>query len=412
MMQWLIVFLLILLGISSSVEINAVVHGEGNVVNRSNSQVVSLSKGGVIADLYCHEGDYVHKGQELAKIINHDIDKDFEQKKVKAKQLQKKINDLSYFISNNLNVIDYFNYANVEDPEIISNSKTINDQIQSKQSESKGAESEIHGLEEEVKNKKEEYNLSAKEINIIEPLVKKGISPLSNLLVKKQSAVRLQSEISEINNQIVSKNNFIDLKGNEISTIRQDYLHSIQKKLQDSENDLSILNAELKIIGLQRSENIVHSPVEGVIYNVNKNAMTIGGVISSTEMLFEIKPVDKHIRAEVKINPKYRDQIFVGEKTTISIESIVNSRRQPYPAIIESISPDIIESKDNAGLKEYYKVMVEFYVSDSALSNIKPGMIVDANIITGKHTILDYLMSPIAKTFKGALSEPLPSDHR
>lgn len=38
--------------------------------------------------------------------------------------------------------------------------------------------------------------------------------------------------------------------------------------------------------------------------------------------------------------------------------------------------------------------------------------IVDANIITGKHTILDYLMSPIAKTFKGALSEPLPSDHR
>ncbi|EFO7668559.1 HlyD family type I secretion periplasmic adaptor subunit, partial [Salmonella enterica] len=138
-------------------------------------------------------------------------------------------------------------------------SKTINDQIQSKQSESKGAESEIHGLTEEVKNKKEEYSLSAKEINIIEPLVKKGISPLSNLLVKKQGAIRLQSEISEINNQIVSKNNFIDLKGKEISTIRQDYLHSIQKKLQDSENDLSILNAELKIINLQRSENIVHS---------------------------------------------------------------------------------------------------------------------------------------------------------
>ncbi|EDY3558914.1 HlyD family type I secretion periplasmic adaptor subunit, partial [Salmonella enterica] len=137
--------------------------------------------------------------------------------------------------------------------------KTINDQIQSKQSESKGAESEIHGLTEEVKNKKEEYSLSAKEINIIEPLVKKGISPLSNLLVKKQGAIRLQSEISEINNQIVSKNNFIDLKGKEISTIRQDYLHSIQKKLQDSENDLSILNAELKIINLQRSENIVHS---------------------------------------------------------------------------------------------------------------------------------------------------------
>ncbi|EGK0793941.1 HlyD family efflux transporter periplasmic adaptor subunit, partial [Salmonella enterica] len=180
---------------------------------------------------------------------------------------------------------------------------------------------------------------------------------------------------------------------------------------QDSENDLSILNAELKIINLQRSENIVHSPVEGVIYNVNKNAMTIGGVISPTEMLFEIKPVDKHVRAEVKINPKYRDQIFVGEKTTISIESIVNSRRRPYPAIIENISPDIIESKDNTGLKEYYKVMVEFYVSEGDLSNIKPGMIVDANIITGKHTILDYLMSPIAKTFKGVLSEPLPSDH-
>lgn len=266
MMQWLIVFLLILLGISSQAEINAVVHGEGNVVNRSNSQVVSLSKGGVIADLYCHEGDYVHKGQELAKIINHDIDKDFEQKKVKAKQLQKKIKDLSYFISSNLDVIDYFNYEDIDDPEIISNSKTINDQIQSKQSESKGAESEIHGLTEEVKNKKEEYSLSAKEINIIEPLVKKGISPLSNLLVKKQGAIRLQSEISEINNQIVSKNNFIDLKGKEISTIRQDYLHSIQKKLQDSENDLSILNAELKIINLQRSENIVHSPVEGVIY--------------------------------------------------------------------------------------------------------------------------------------------------
>lgn len=90
MMQWLIAFLLILLGISSQAEINAVVHGEGNVVNRSNSQVVSLSKGGVIADLYCHEGDYVHKGQELAKIINHDIDKDFEQKKLKRSNFKKR----------------------------------------------------------------------------------------------------------------------------------------------------------------------------------------------------------------------------------------------------------------------------------------------------------------------------------
>lgn len=60
------------------IEINSVVHGQGVITTKDNAQLISLSKGGTIQDIYVAEGDTVKKGELLAKVVNLDLQKEYQ----------------------------------------------------------------------------------------------------------------------------------------------------------------------------------------------------------------------------------------------------------------------------------------------------------------------------------------------
>ncbi|HGB8613796.1 TPA: HlyD family secretion protein, partial [Salmonella enterica subsp. enterica serovar Enteritidis] len=85
----------------------------------------------------------------------------------------------------------------------------------------------------------------------------------------------------------------------------------------------------------------------GVIYKINKSATTHGGVIQAADLLFEIKPKVRTMLADVKILPKYRDQIYVDEAVKLDVQSIIQPKIKSYNATIDNISPDSYE--ENTG---------------------------------------------------------------
>ncbi|KYI77270.1 cation transporter, partial [Salmonella enterica subsp. enterica serovar Typhimurium] len=60
----------------------------------------------------------------------------------------------------------------------------------------------------------------------------------------------------------------------------------ISKNLQE----LEVVNSTLKVIEKQIKEEDIYSPVDCVIYKINKCASTHGCVIQAADLLFEIKP--------------------------------------------------------------------------------------------------------------------------
>lgn len=391
------------------VKINSVVHGQGVITTKDNAQLISLSKGGTIQDIYVTEGDTVKKGELLAKIVNLDLQKEYQRYKTQKGYLDKDVNEISFILDkrNEDGLISLDGVSSLSNKEVKANIELVHSQIRTKELKKNSLDSEIDGLQEKLNSKEKELALLAEEINILSPLVKKGISPYTNFLNKKQVYIKVKSEINDIESSITLKKDDIELVGNDIKALNNELRLSLSKLISKNQQELEVVNSTLNVIEKQLDEEDIYSPVDGVIYKINKSATTHGGVIQAADLLFEIKPKVKTMLADVKIPPKYRDQIYLDEAVKLDVQSIIQPKMKSYSATIDNISPDSYEENTEGTIQRYYKVIISFDVNEDDLRWLKPGMTVDASIITGKHSIMEYLLSPLMKGVDKAFSEPV-----
>ncbi|EBC6269826.1 biotin/lipoyl-binding protein, partial [Salmonella enterica] len=175
------------------VKINSVVHGQGVITTKDNAQLISLSKGGTIQDIYVTEGDTVKKGELLAKIVNLDLQKEYQRYKTQKGYLDKDVNEISFILDkrNEDGLISLDGVSSLSNKEVKANIELVHSQIRTKELKKNSLDSEIDGLQEKLNSKEKELALLAEEINILSPLVKKGISPYTNFLNKKQVYIKV-----------------------------------------------------------------------------------------------------------------------------------------------------------------------------------------------------------------------------
>ncbi|EAW2474371.1 biotin/lipoyl-binding protein, partial [Salmonella enterica] len=176
------------------VKINSVVHGQGVITTKDNAQLISLSKGGTIQDIYVTEGDTVKKGELLAKIVNLDLQKEYQRYKTQKGYLDKDVNEISFILDkrNEDGLISLDGVSSLSNKEVKANIELVHSQIRTKELKKNSLDSEIDGLQEKLNSKEKELALLAEEINILSPLVKKGISPYTNFLNKKQVYIKVK----------------------------------------------------------------------------------------------------------------------------------------------------------------------------------------------------------------------------
>lgn len=413
-MTIIVVMSLLLVTAASVIKINSVVHGQGVIVTKDNAQLISLSKGGTIGKMYVSEGSLVQKGDLLAKIVNLDLQKEYERINAQRDNLAKSIKEFSFALGllQQERITDILlenRLSQIANSEVVANVELFANQIKSKELKKDALRSEIEGLKKRYSSKRAELALLSEEIAILEPLVKKGVTPYTNFLNKRQAHVKIDSEVNEISSSINAKNNEIDLVSSDIQSLSHEIILTLSKQITRENQELEVINSTLKVVVQQLEEENIYAPINGIIYRINKNASTPGGVIQPADLLFEIKPTENTMLVEVKINPKFRDQLYIGELVKLNVLSTIQASSKTYEALIDQISPDSYEENSNGAPQRYYKIMVVFSVNDDDLNWLKPGMIVDANVVTGKHSVMQYVMSPLMKGIGKMFSETIPA---
>ncbi|HGA5016414.1 TPA: SPI-4 type I secretion system protein SiiD, partial [Salmonella enterica subsp. enterica serovar Weltevreden] len=212
-------------------EINSVVHGQGVITTKDNAQLISLSKGGTIQDIYVAEGDTVKKGELLAKVVNLDLQKEYQRYRTQKGYLDKDVNEISFILDkeNESGLITLDGTRSLSNKEVKANIELVHSQIRAKELKKTSLDSEISGLQEKLSSKEKELALLAEEINILSPLVKKGISPYTNFLNKKQAYIKVKSEINDIESSITLKKDDIELVVNDIEALNNELRLSLSK---------------------------------------------------------------------------------------------------------------------------------------------------------------------------------------
>ena len=148
----------------------------------------------------------------------------------------------------------------------------------------------------------------------------------------------------------------------------------------------------------------VRSPVRGIIKELKVN--TIGGVIRPGEDLMDIVPLEDSLIIEAQLKPRDIAFLSPGLPATVKITAYDYSIYGGLSAKLEQISPDAIENeKGEAFFHVYLRTDASSLKKGDKELPIIPGMTATAEILTGKKTVLDYLMKPILKAQQNAFHE-------
>ena len=400
-------------------EIDELARGSGKVIPTDKIQTVQSLDGGIISEIFIKEGQTVKHGDALMKIDTTRFKATLEESKQeylsllavmsrleiesridvnkalpKIKYNEKVLKDSSrYDINETLLLENRFR-------ELKSSVRVLENQASQKRQELKEIRSNIHRLNESL-------GYITEQRKTIKKLVSRGVKSKYDLLNIEKEYTQTKGEldtarlsISRSNYAITEARSRINEK---INTFKAEASNELQKTA-------GLINKfEAKLVGDQDkvAKTVITSPVDGIIKQLNVN--TIGGVVQSGMELVEIVPLSDALVVEAKIDP--RDIAFINpsQKAIIKITAYDFSIYGGLDGKIIEISADSIIDKESKEGKSYYRVLVKTDKNYLEKNGIKlpiiPGMVASVDIVTGKKSILDFLLKPILKVKQNSLHE-------
>ncbi|KKJ76474.1 hemolysin secretion protein D [Kiloniella litopenaei] len=395
---------------ASMAELDEVTRGEGTFIPAQKTQIIQNLEGGIITELMVQEGDVVEKGDILLRIDNSQATstvKDSNQQlkilSATVKRLTAELNDtpLEYTEAEKENAPEQ-----VADQTSLYNARKLQQEAQIKvlENQSRQKRQEVAEVRSRIGQLRNSLALAREERNITKPLVDKGISPRLEL-------IRIDRQVADLEGEIKTLRTSLPRLEGAVLEAKQRIDEMILTTKAEVSDELNRSRAEMKSLServaagvdtVQRTD--IRSPVRGTIKELKRN--TVGGVIRPGEDIVEIVPLDDTLLVEAQIRPSDRAFLRSGQKATIKVTAYDFSIYGGLDGKLERISASTI--KDEEG-ESFYRVYLRTednkIVSKGKELEIIPGMTANVEILTGKKTVMDYLLKPILKARDSALRE-------
>jgi adhesin transport system membrane fusion protein len=401
--------------------LDEVTRGTGKVIPSSHVQVIQNLEGGILTELKVAEGDFVEKGQELAKLDDIRFSSSYKESRIKYLELLAKTARLQAEIEGK--AFDVPKEVKDEQPSLAQNEISL---YQSRQSELK---SSISVLEEQVRQKSHELSefeakraatsrsleLINKEVNMSTPLLDQGAISEVEILRLRRQANELSGEAQRYGLSIPRVQSELQEGKHKIEELKQKFKAEAAAQLNEAKAEMARTSASNEALEDRVTRTRVVSPVKGTVKQIK--VTTIGGVIQPGMELMEIVPLEDQLLIEAEIRPKDVAFLHPGLEATVKFTAYDFSIYGGLKAKLEHISADTItKSSEEKGSKSGNSGEESFYLirlrtdknhlgPDHKPLAIIPGMTAEADIITGKKTVMDYLLKPVLKARDRALRE-------
>jgi membrane fusion protein, adhesin transport system len=393
--------------------LDEVTRGQGTVIPSSKTQVIQNLEGGILAEILVQEGDIVEPGDILVRIDNTVAEANFRDAESQRFVLLATVARLEAELAGRdldmpQEVRDKAPAA-ADDQEALFTLRQNQLAAQTRVLESQASQRKQEIAEMGTKRTQLERNLelARQENSITEPLVKKGVLPRLDL-------IRIQRQIADLEGQLATVRQSIPRLQTAAAEAEQRIDELILTHKAEVSDELNKAKADLKSISetlfagsdrVKRTE--VRSLVRGTVKELKHN--TIGGVIRPGEDIVEIVPLDDTLLIEAKIRPRDIAFLHPGQKATVKITAYDFSIYGGLDADLERISADTIRDDETRDGERFFRVYLRTK-TNSLLHQGKelpiiPGMTATVEILTGKKTVLDYLLKPLLKARDQALRE-------
>ncbi|CCH49989.1 HlyD family type I secretion periplasmic adaptor subunit [Pseudodesulfovibrio piezophilus] len=390
--------------------LDEVTRGFGKIIPSQRIQEIQNLEGGILSEIYVDEGQVVKKGDVLCRLHNEQAASFYRDAFAKALEHRAAIARLIAIVEG---------IEPVFDDELVEKApQLVQDQRRIYKAQLDQFDIEVSLLQDQYEQKNQEINemkarrnqldsslkVAKKQRAIAKPLVEKHIHSELDYLALEQKVLELNGDVQALNLGIPRVESAAREAKGRVEQRKAEFRSAALEEINQRRQELSSIRESLSAGSDRVTRTDVRSPVRGIVKTIHIN--TLGGVVQPGESIMEVVPLDDSLLVEARIKPADIAFLHPRQAAQVKITAYDSAIYGGLDGTVEHISADTIA--DERG-ENYYLVKVR--TSKSVMEYrgeslpIIPGMTAQVDVLTGKKSVLDYLLKPILKAKQNALRE-------
>ena len=382
---------------ASLAQLDEVTRGQGKVIPSSKLQTITAVEPATVSQILVKSGQEVKKGQLLARLDSAES----RQVQAETESLQARVSRLTAEGMGGGSVSCTGTDCAGEEALRNARESAVRSKVAALQASADQARRDAGEAAATITSLQGSLVLAQKQVAMIEPLAAKHIVPETDLLDKRREVVDLQGRIAAAREQ----------QGKAMAAVREAEAQAAQANFEFKQSALDersqvaakIAVNEETLRGARGRE--LRSPVDGVVNDVQ--VTTVGQYVQPGQKIMEVVPMGEKLLVETRVRPSDIAFIKVGDKALVKVTAYDFSIYGGLDGRVVQVSADSIYDENEK--QAFFTVIVEteksFLTASGHRLPITPGMMTDTQIITGRKSVLTYLLKPVLKARSDALHE-------
>jgi len=393
---------------SAVANLDEVTRGDGKVIPSKQLQVLQSIDGGLVSEILVHEGDIVQPNQLLIKIDETRFASSVKENQAQALGLMAKAARLKALSDGK----PFEPPAEVvkNEPEMVTQERQLyeakRDEMQAGVSIARQQlaqrQQELNEAQARRAQASQGFDLTSRELAVTRPLINSGAVSEVELLRLERDVSRYRGERDMASAQLTRIQAAINEAQRKIEEVELTFRNDAGKELSETMAKLNSLTEGGVALSDRVKQSSIRSPVKGTVKRLLVN--TVGGVVQPGKDMIEIVPLEDALLLEARVLP--RDIAFLrpGQPAMVKFTAYDFSIYGGLEGTLEHIGADTVtDEKGNA----FYTVRVRTSRSGFGDANLPiiPGMVAEVDILTGKKSVLSYLLKPVLRAKNIAMTE-------
>jgi adhesin transport system membrane fusion protein len=381
---------------ASLAQLDEVTRGQGKVIPSSKLQVITAAEPATVSEILVKSGQQVRKNELLARLDSPES----RQVQAETESLQARVSRLTQEGTGQSVACTGTDCAGEAELRAARES-AVRSKVAALQASADQARRDAAEAAGTVQSLQSSLALAQNQIAMLEPLAAKHIVPQTDLLDKRREVVDLQGRIAAAREQ----------QGKALAGVREAQAQAAQANFEFRQSALDersqvaakIAVNEETLRGARGRE--LRSPVDGVVNDVQ--VTTVGQYVQPGQKIMEVVPMGDKLLVETRVRPSDIAFIKVGDKALVKVTAYDFSIYGGLEGRVVQVSADSIYDENEK--QAFFTVIVEtnkaYLMASGHRLPITPGMMTDTQIITGRKSVLTYLLKPVLKARSDALHE-------
>jgi adhesin transport system membrane fusion protein len=413
MLLWAVVgFFVIFLIWAALTELDRTVRAQGRVIPSSQLQVVSNLEGGIVDAILVQPGQMVAENAELVRLDPTITGAEFGSGQASVSALTAKIARLQAEVSGRPPAFGGGSDAAAAD-QIAIEQALYASRIGELQQMTSAGQARVQQAQRAIAEAEAAYQARVtardsrqQEVQIIRPLVERGIEPRLSLSQAESAASVAASEAAAASASVSRARAALAEAQATLNQQRQDWRSRSATELATAQAEFAARRRAMPALSQRVDRTIVRAPVRGRVNRVL--VTTIGGSVAPGAPLVELVASEDSLLVEAMVPPQDIGSVRMNQPARVNITAYDPSIYGALDGRVVSISPDALVNERTG--ESFYIVRVRttknaLQDSNGRLLQIGPGMVAEVNLLGDKRSILNYLLSPITRLRETAFRE-------